>query len=479
VKKCNERELAPESELLQGIGFFVTEIARLQSMSWEQKKIALKDDGLKAFTPMVAGVKIRPCAAAAFDRIGKLAEEHLAKSKWRGKLFGHTVRDFAMALILEELEKSENPPDNDGAERIFSEAIAKSAEQCKEYTHYIPCHVMDDEHPKSFQIGSIEFQQVEEFLLENEGLFEQSIALHADRYLEVINLKGSVDLEQDRRDAIVDMRDRSDEGRAYLRKFRWIAKVAAPPAVYDLSRRHAERCVEAALNYLRLVFRSSYSNRIRVDSHPLTPHQSAALSQELGEPLSFTLIRSFEIGNSVGEDWWVKIDSGEDKVLVEEAGAIVEMLLQRQNIPPLAQRVLDALSWFGQAASDPAPATRVLKYVAAIERLTLYGERRKITNLVCDRVATLCCKVGGQDYISIKDQMEKVYGVRSGLVHGALSPYDEELNKIAFEAEGLAREVIFNFHSLAIGYALRDATITLESLKHALKFLYDKKGIQV
>jgi hypothetical protein len=204
---------------------------------------------------------------------------------------------------------------------------------------------------------------------------------------------------------------------------------------------------------------------MRVDAHPLTPRQSSALYQEAGKPFSFSIQRSFLEGNSVGDEWWSRVNSGDGKVLVHEAGAVIEMFVQWKGIPPLAQRVLDAMSWFGQAASDPAPGTRLLKYVAAVERLTLYGKESRITAKVCERVATLCCKDGGRDFNSLSKRMREIYKARSELTHGKWSPYADSLSLKAYRAEGIVQDVIFNFLSLAVGAPLRDAAITNASMR--------------
>jgi hypothetical protein len=160
------------------------------------------------------------------------------------------------------------------------------------------------------------------------------------------------------------------------------------------------------------------------------------------------------------------------------------------QLPPIAERIVDALAWFGQAVSDPAPGTRILRYVAALERLTLFGDRdkavdptgratdkeaEKITKTVTERAAKLCALIGGSDLDEWRTRASEVYNARSRLAHGSWSPFDERLWPMAHEAELVAAEAIIQWLMIAVGAPLRDVNMSYRRLEKWLETLMADK----
>lgn len=155
----------------------------------------------------------------------------------------------------------------------------------------------------------------------------------------------------------------------------------------------------------------------------------------------------------VGVDNWHEALTQRGNYL-ERIGSALESLVDPQENYHLQTRFIDAINWFGDAATDTEPTASVVKYVAAIERL-LFGkfdkrckdderrkdvERRKHTTSFATRVKLIfdifgCDTPGGNAY----EDATKIYKARSALLHGASSPRDTKEHKLAKLAEELSR----------------------------------------
>jgi hypothetical protein len=95
----------------------------------------------------------------------------------------------------------------------------------------------------------------------------------------------------------------------------------------------------------------------------------------------------------------------------------------------LNQRLLDALNWFGQAVVEQNAGAKVVKYTAALERLTVTGHVDDgLENLVIKRVAILNQDREDKPLEEIKKQLGELYQCRSDLMHGSLSPHAPFIN---------------------------------------------------
>jgi len=136
------------------------------------------------------------------------------------------------------------------------------------------------------------------------------------------------------------------------------------------------------------------------------------------------------------------------------AAIALDSLLDPLSVSHLKQRILDAITWYGQAVTEIAPAAKIVRSVAALERITVTKKTDGLREAVCTkeidglretvskRTALLCCEKMPEEYDKYFVATKKVYNCRSDLMHGSLSPFDDKLQVIASEALEIARVAI-------------------------------------
>jgi len=113
----------------------------------------------------------------------------------------------------------------------------------------------------------------------------------------------------------------------------------------------------------------------------------------------------------------------------------------------LHERFIDAINWFGDAATDPEASASVVKYTSAIERL-FFGkfhskhDEQKLTHkqIFASRVKHVFVAFNCDD-VRTDENANKVYNARSELLHGSSSPRGEQISEQAKIAEELSRPV--------------------------------------
>ncbi len=186
--------------------------------------------------------------------------------------------------------------------------------------------------------------------------------------------------------------------------------------------------------------------------------------------------------NGLPDNWTKQILEGEGQMGLDQAGVVLESRLNPDLERPLSQRMLDALQWFGEAVRDPSPSTRVIKYVTALERLTLTKKVDDIAESVSERVAALTTGlIKDRGFEANKAAFWKVYAVRSDLAHGTISPNDPKVLKFIGDAcdysEAALRRALFNLPASAF----RNEGFVVNELDHFFDELIDwmKAGREV
>jgi hypothetical protein len=106
----------------------------------------------------------------------------------------------------------------------------------------------------------------------------------------------------------------------------------------------------------------------------------------------------------------------------------------------MSYRVEDALSWFGDSAFESAPGTKIVNFVAALERITTTESFS--THKFCSRVAMLGYEEE-KDFEKTYWDAFDVHTTRSGVIHGGFSPTSAGFRKKVSLAHDLTRNVLF------------------------------------
>ena len=232
--------------------------------------------------------------------------------------------------------------------------------------------------------------------------------------------------------------------RAQLRHtggYPWVARARIVNCDHETSKKFAAKAVETALHVIRIFLGADYTKRVRLAWSRGDALRTAGLWAD-SEDMIHVQLGSQSIGPVGFENWHdVLIQDGGHELKI--FGSALSPLLDPKEITQLHARFIDAINWFGDAATDTEPAASVVKYVSSIERL-LFGEyERGRKKAFANRVEKIFKAFDCDGSKHAHADALKVYGVRSALLHGASSPRDVEARKLAAVAERLARQCLF------------------------------------
>jgi hypothetical protein len=118
-------------------------------------------------------------------------------------------------------------------------------------------------------------------------------------------------------------------------------------------------------------------------------------------------------------------------------------------------RLLDALQWFGDASFEESGGVQIVKWVAALERLTATERLYKgLTHNFCKRVALLASGLGTGNVEDAYKDARNAYELRSDVMHGSRSQDDRHLLLSNGFVHDLTREALLG--ALAMHHHLRE-----------------------
>jgi hypothetical protein len=230
--------------------------------------------------------------------------------------------------------------------------------------------------------------------------------------------------------------DRVARFEEYIAHLGWVANVTIPPCAEESARRRAEVAVTTAINLLRLVFGVGYGRDMRLvhSAHVQPLHTEHAVSQN--GKLDFVWSRKGS-GALVDKNWYLLMDKWQD--FWQRAARLISTTVVGKR-SEVAERVTDALTWFGDAAFESAPGVQVVNFVAALERLTTTEIFH--THKFCSRVAFLAFEDDSTFEKTYWDAYT-IYSARSGVIHGGFSPSSPTFLKTVRLAHDVTRNALF------------------------------------
>ncbi len=124
---------------------------------------------------------------------------------------------------------------------------------------------------------------------------------------------------------------------------------------------------------------------------------------------------------------------------------------------------------YGQAFAEVSPGIKVVKFMSAIERLTLTGEIEDITTCVTHRAGILIWGYWQENHLA---DLSKLYDLRSRLVHGEVSPSDREISGAAIKLSRLCRKVILAAVRLFDEVGIADEAVNYKALRKKYELLF-------
>lgn len=139
----------------------------------------------------------------------------------------------------------------------------------------------------------------------------------------------------------------------------------------------------------------------------------------------------------------LKSDGGQ---LLSAFADLLHTIADPAGTDPVAERIVDALGWYGLAMRESEPAARIVLFVNALERLTVTGDHQGVGDRVVRASAKLAAAAataeGSGHETDWETLSDRVYEVRCDLVHGTRSPFDGDLAREAALGERLTRHAL-------------------------------------
>ena len=294
-------------------------------------------------------------------------------------------------------------------EGVFSAAVRMARDQQKMSVYHFPCVLAEAKQPIEFVIGPVRFNLASRFESRLASLNSAEIQFNEDV--------------------------RNPEFLQYVRQFGWIASVKVPPCSAEISKARAELAARTAINIVRVWFGLGHGRRMRlVHTEPALSGFSKYLVEEERQ-LWLGWSRTSE-GAAVVDGWFDQVDIEHHKLA---SWLIRDIVFDDRT--EIVDRLIDALSWFGDAAFEPSPGAKIAKLVMLLERLTTTTKRFSKKRF-CRRVA-IFAQEDDADFTAKYWAAYEFYNARSAITHGASSQSSTEHWAALRDAQPLITNSIF------------------------------------
>ena len=222
-----------------------------------------------------------------------------------------------------------------------------------------------------------------------------------------------------------------------------------------VSGERAETTVRAALDILKLFFGSYNGRGLRLGHDRGYSERTASLTRGPDGTFRHSIGQRGE-GALLNAGWysaWRRTMHGFFRLQAARLKVIIP-----GNKSDHRDRWLDALNWYGQAVSERLPSAQLVKYVAALERLTVTAEdhtnedhREEVTDIVTRRTALLAVQSYEPNLLKqARENARKLYRWRLDLMHGRSSPLSKEISSVIYLASEIVQEAILGLLNILL-----------------------------
>lgn len=394
---------------------------------------------------------------AATDRFFALTQRLIADAPKNADLHRGTLNSAIRTEFVEMFLRNRREITRSAVDKMLARALKAARQEHRMLTHYLPCLLVHNREPLEFRVGPVRFLHVSKFFADfGEMLDEQQHQSSSERRAKAEAMVASGELddlmprsqwqELDRQ-LLQDVRD-------YYTPYAWVAEVTVPACDEKMSRVRAELTVQAAIDVLKLLaFDWYFGRRLRLGvDHGVIDKVVDLVRREDGQ---FEITWKRGGHTALAQDGWfddvVKDVGGH----LHAAGQVIEAYLVPDQPFQIATRWLDALNWYGQAVEERIASAQIVKYVAALERLTITERTptdgdRGLTEAVTRRAALFAA--GSDEEARERRRLEarELYRWRSKLMHGQASPVVKEqlradqLRSLMASADDLTAHVLID-----------------------------------
>lgn len=412
----------------------------------------LKNNRLEALAslPHPSGEGQIMCGLNVLRRLKEMAKRNLAYSRYAEQVDVNRVFNHLKQIMVTRFLKEMRELNQKEADRAVYAAIKLAANTRETLIHYLPCHIDFIDSPSKFALGPVLFRPHKIAFEQLQPIFRNDI----DRIDE--------DEKKETRQKHI------DDIRRHYKSFSWVAEIRIIDCDQPTSTKAAEHIVQRALDCLHVLVGAKCSSHMRVGGPVFNSDRRAHFSVGTAGGIATSWSVDW-LANHLGDGWWDWLNGdgdGEGKIVglmntVLEFGAVIS------KPAPLATRILDAAAWYGDASRETFPASRIVKYVTAIERVLISKNEENLSVLLTKRGAAILHFPGRTNLNSLEARFKNIYNLRSKLVHGSQSPLSLDLGKGLAEAEELSQRIILSAIQHFSSKGLKEASFTDQQFDEA------------
>jgi hypothetical protein len=395
-------EITSSAQAFTAAQFVLGEIARINALTVEERMARIRADKREGLGFLGGHVDypLLECGYEAREHVRALVR-YLFRTQpsLGGNAAFKTVFDAFVWKFIDQFIRHGRELTPAALSSVLQKSANTLMKKLKDRTIVVPCVLWQSENPPTFKIGPVEFTRAKTFFLAEGNALSKADSPYGERVQKLAEEAG------------------------------WVASVTVPTIDDDTAEDRARACVDAAISVLKLFLEPHRMRRCRrADTWGPTPTFGLFHRSDTGTlDTSFTMQGHDELG------WknWLDVFQGQLGYLMHIAQSAVAGLVKGRPEYPLQTRLLDALKWFSDGASDASLSARLTKYVFAWERLVITRKHTGdtgdgLTTAVTRRIALLCDRIIGEPTgAELVRKIDYLYDLRSRLSHGSASPWDE------------------------------------------------------
>lgn len=419
------------------------QILRFAKMPFDECKAYLQKHPKEVFfrIPRPDGKGELLCGAIGWNKLEQLADLTLSLDRGLGRRVGRqrarrAVTDAFVQRILREAREVRC----DTAELILQDTLDALRKSLVVTEHFLPSVLFAEYAPTEFRIGPVTFVRRENFFSDRKQAFKRSIEVATVGHMGRVNEAVAQGFPRERASSEVQSRRyiRGLQAQAIktYRNYPWIAIVKVTDCDKDTSKERAVRAVEMALHLIRILLGAGPTRELRHAWSHSNALRTAHLHADADGVIHASVGMNF-LAPISPKNWHEVLMEASDELTV--LGWALESIVDPVEISPLHQRLLDAINWFGDAATDSQVTSSIVKYVSAIERLLFGKFEAGRTRMFANRVKSIFEAFDCDNDGCVYEQALEVYKARSALVHGEHFPIEDETHNILRIAESLSR----------------------------------------
>lgn len=427
----------------RNINFVCRQILRFSKMSLNEHMAYLRKHPKDGFfqIPHPDGKGNLLCGTLAWNKIKELSDltlsldPGLSRRVSPQRATGAIIDAFVRQVLQDGYEVNQET-----AAQLLQDALEVLRQSLSITEHYLPCVLFPVGGPDEFSIGPVTFTRRRKFFKDRKADLKRSVEVETVAHIEHVAAAVARGFSSERAYSEVEsrqvVRDLHASAIKTYRSYPWIASVKVTDCDTVTSHKHAARAVEMALHVIRILLGSEPTWKIRLAWSRSDALRTAHLYTDAHGVIQASVGR--HAFGPVGATNW-------HEALVRDSSALAVLgLTLRPLVDPiepyhLYQRLIDAINWFGDAATDPNAPSRIVKYVSVIERLFFgkfeSGRKKEFAARVKSVLEAFECDEHHRSY----EEALAVYSTRSALVHGAYPTSDDKAHEIVHLAAAQSR----------------------------------------